>query len=98
MRLALGDAGLPAEAIGHINAHGTSTPLNDAVEAAAIPDVFGAQTPPVTSVKGTVGHMIGAAGAVSVLTSLLALQERLVPPTANFAKVDPEVTLDVVAD
>ncbi len=97
MRAALDDAGLTPQDIGHINAHGTSTPLNDAVEATAIGTVFGARLPPVTSVKGSIGHLIGAAGAVGALVSLLALRDGHVPPTANFEKSDSEVSLDVVA-
>ncbi|HZN14518.1 MAG TPA: beta-ketoacyl-ACP synthase II [Acidimicrobiales bacterium] len=96
MQLALEDAGLAPDAVGHVNAHGTSTPLNDAAEAAAISKVFGENTP-VTSTKGVTGHLIGAAGAVECVAALLACANRLVPPTANHERTDPEITVDVVA-
>src|SRR5213078_2448094 len=72
MQLALDDAGLAPSAIGHVNAHGTSTPLNDAAEAEAIIKVFDGSTPPVTSTKGVTGHLIAAAGAVEAVASVLA--------------------------
>lgn len=97
MELALEDAGLRPSDIGHVNAHGTSTPLNDAAEAAALGKVFGGNVPPVTSVKGATGHLIGAAGAVEAVVSLLSLRHGLVPPTANHETTDPEIPLDVVA-
>jgi 3-oxoacyl-[acyl-carrier-protein] synthase II len=80
-----------------VNARGTSTPLNDASEAEAIVKVFGESPPPVTSTKGVTGHLIGAAGAVETVASLLALRDGLVPPTANHERSDPEITIDVVA-
>ena len=88
--------GFGAEDVGHVNAHGTSTPLNDAAEAAAINKVFGDKTP-VTSTKGVTGHLIGAAGAAECVAALLACRERTVPPTANHHRTDPEITVDVVA-
>ena len=96
MRRALADAGLDPSAIAHINAHGTSTPLNDAAEAAAIGNVFDGYAPVVTSTKGVTGHMIGAAGAVEAIAAILAMQRGEVPPTANLETLDPEVALDVV--
>ena len=96
MQLALDDAGLLAGAIGHVNAHGTSTPLNDAAEAEAIRKVFGDAPPPVTSTKGTTGHMIAGAGAVEAVISLLALREGRVPPTANLEHLGDDIELDVV--
>lgn len=96
MQLALDDAGLAPNAIGHINAHGTSTPLNDACEAEAIAKVFGESAPPVTSTKGVTGHLIAAAGAVETVISLLAARDGIVPPTANFNRPDEGVTIDVV--
>ncbi len=95
MQLALDDAGFEPGAIGHINAHGTSTPLNDAAEAAAIAKVFGGHSPIVTSTKGVTGHMIGAAGAAEAVAAVLAICNGTVPPTANLEQLDPMITLDV---
>jgi beta-ketoacyl-acyl-carrier-protein synthase II len=99
IRRALEDAALPPEAVGHVNAHGTSTPLNDVAEARALRAVFGDHTDAiaVTSTKGVTGHLLGAAGAVEAVFALLALREGLVPPTANLVQQDPEIHLDVVA-
>jgi 3-oxoacyl-[acyl-carrier-protein] synthase II len=97
MQLALDDAGLAPSAIGHVNAHGTSTPLNDASEAEAIIKVFDGSPPPVTSTKGVTGHLIAAAGAVEAVASVLAVRDGQAPPTANHERTDPEITLDVVA-
>jgi 3-oxoacyl-[acyl-carrier-protein] synthase II len=97
MLAALDDAGIASSAIGHVNAHGTSTPLNDATEAEAITKVFGDSSPPVTSIKGCTGHLIGAAGAVEAIASLLAMADGVVPPTANHEASEPAITLDVVA-
>src|ERR1700739_2481225 len=94
---ALPDAGLPPPDIRHINAHGTSTPLNDAAEAEAINKVFGAPGPVVTSIKGVTGHALGAAGAIEAVASVLTLINRLIPPTAGLSQLDPEIRLDVVA-
>ncbi len=91
MRLALADAGLEPRDIGHINAHGTSTPLNDAAEAHAIAEVFGLDGPPVTSTKGVTGHALGAAGALEAVAAVLAIQKRLIPPTFGTTAVDPEL-------
>jgi 3-oxoacyl-[acyl-carrier-protein] synthase II len=98
MHLALDDAGLAPTAIGHVNAHGTSTPLNDAAEAEAVMKVFGDQPPPVMSVKGVTGHLVGAAGATEAVASILAVQSGTVPPTANFERLGDDITLDVIAD
>ena len=97
MELALEDAGLSPADIGHVNSHGTSTPLNDASEAEAIIKVFGGSPPPVTSTKGVTGHLIGAAGAVEAVASLVAAREGTAPPTANHDHTDPAISLDVVA-
>ena len=97
MELALDDAGLVVGDIGHVNAHGTSTPLNDAAEASAVAKVFGPGAVPVTSTKGALGHLVGAAGAVEAVASLLAMAEGVVPPTANHQVLDPELEIDVVA-
>ena len=74
MELALADAGLEPGDIGQINAHGTSTPLNDAAEAEAIAKVFGTPGPPVTSTKGVTGHALGAAGALEAVAVLLSMR------------------------
>ena len=97
MQLALDDADLSADAIGHVNAHGTSTPLNDAAEAEAIRKVFGGRSLPITSTKGVTGHMIAGAGAAEAVISLVALREGLVPPTANLEQLGDDIDLDVVA-
>ena len=96
MQLALEDAGLAASQIGHVNAHGTSTPLNDAAEAEAIRKVFGESPPPVTSTKGVTGHLIGAAGATEAVACLLAMRNGSVPPTANLERLGDDIQLDVV--
>jgi 3-oxoacyl-[acyl-carrier-protein] synthase II len=94
MKLALEDAGLDAGDISQINAHGTSTPLNDAAEAEAVLKVFGEQAPPVTSIKGVTGHPLGAAGALEAAAVLLSFRHGEIPPTANTADVD--LGIDVV--
>lgn len=96
MNLALDDAGLDPSQITQINAHGTSTPLNDAAEAAAITAVFGASSVPVVSTKGVTGHALGAAGALEAAAVVLSMQHRMIPPTANTAACDPELTIDLV--
>ncbi|MFF8314486.1 beta-ketoacyl-[acyl-carrier-protein] synthase family protein [Streptomyces lydicus] len=93
---ALGDAGLEPGDIGHINAHGTSTVLNDRAEALALRQVF-RRPPPVTAVKGALGHAAGGAGAIEAACTVLALQEQVVPPTANLRCLDPDIELDVVS-
>ena len=95
IELALADAGVAPSAIGHVNAHGTSTPHNDSAEAAAIAKVFGAGGVPVTSGKGVTGHLIGAAGAVEGVAALLSVDRGIVPPTANHHHTD--LPVDVVA-
>lgn len=97
MEQALADAGVPASAVGQINAHGTSTPLNDAAEAEAIAKVFGGDGPPVTSIKGVTGHSLGAAGALEAAASVLSIQRGLIPPTMGTTTVDPDIPgIDVV--
>jgi 3-oxoacyl-[acyl-carrier-protein] synthase II len=96
MKLALDDAGLAPSDIAQINAHGTSTPLNDAAEAAAITEVFGARSVPVVSTKGVTGHALGAAGALEAAAVLLSFEHRLVPPTAGTTAIDPEFDIDLV--
>ena len=96
MELALADAGVSPGDIGHINAHGTSTPLNDLAEAQAIEKVFGSPAPPVTSIKGVTGHALGGAGAIEAVATALTIDRRLIPPTAGYEQPDPEIHLDVV--
>jgi len=96
MQLALDDAGIGPEDIGHVNAHGTSTPLNDAAEAEALHKVFGDTPPPVTAPKGVLGHMIGGAGAAEAVISLLILRDEVLPPTANLTTIGDDIGLDVV--
>jgi 3-oxoacyl-[acyl-carrier-protein] synthase II len=96
MRLALHDAGLDPADILHINAHGTSTPLNDAAEAHAMNVVFGASRPAVTSTKGVTGHALGAAGALEAAAVLMAFDKKLIPPTAGTTALDPELDIDLV--
>jgi 3-oxoacyl-[acyl-carrier-protein] synthase II len=97
MNLALDDAGLSAADIPSVNAHGTSTPLNDAAEAEAIAKVFGATGPPVTSFKGVTGHSLGAAGALEAVGIVLGMQKGLIPPTAGYETPDPEMApIDLV--
>ncbi|MBS1265897.1 MAG: 3-oxoacyl-[acyl-carrier-protein] synthase 2 [Acidimicrobiaceae bacterium] len=91
MELALEEAGISPEAVTHINAHGTSTPLNDMAEAEAVNKLFGSSGPLMTSTKGITGHALGAAGALEAVAVVLAMQKGLVPPTAGFATPDPEM-------
>ncbi|MCU0268733.1 MAG: beta-ketoacyl-ACP synthase II [Acidimicrobiales bacterium] len=91
MRLALDEAGLAPADIVHVNAHGTSTPLNDRAEAEAIAALFGSPGPAVTSIKGVTGHALGAAGAIEAVAVVLSMQHRLLPPTAGFEQQDPEL-------
>lgn len=96
MNLALDDAGLQASDITLINAHGTSTPLNDAAEATAMTHIFGPHGVPVTSGKGVTGHALGAAGALEAAQVLLSMQHKLIPPTAGTTQLDPTMTIDLV--
>lgn len=96
MQLALEDAGISPQQIAQINAHGTSTPLNDAAEAEAMSVIFGPKAVPVTSGKGVTGHALGAAGALEAASVLLSFEHKLIPPTAGTTTVDPSMTIDVV--
>jgi 3-oxoacyl-[acyl-carrier-protein] synthase II len=98
MRLALESAKMSPEQIGYINAHGTSTPYNDANETKAIKAVFGdhARKLPVSSTKSMTGHMLGAAGGAEAVIGALALLRGILPPTINYENPDPECDLDYV--
>ncbi len=96
MELALDDAELQPGDIRQINAHGTSTPLNDEAEAQAVVAVFGAAPPPMTSGKGVTGHALGAAGALEAASVLLSMDRRLIPPTAGTTQLSPEMAIDLV--
>ncbi len=100
MSLALRAAALPSARIGYINAHGTGTLANDAAETAAIKQVFGEQAYriPVSSTKAMHGHLLGAAGALELIATLLALEQRTLPPTINLQLPDPACDLDYLAD
>jgi 3-oxoacyl-[acyl-carrier-protein] synthase II len=98
MKLALQNANLQTTNIGYINAHGTSTPLNDKSETAAIKTVFGEQAYniPVSSTKSMTGHLLGASGAIEAVFCILALRDEVLPPTINYRTPDPECDLDYV--
>lgn len=98
MRFALEDAQMQPSDIKHINAHGTSTPLNDLAESKAMKKVFGEFRPIVTSIKGVTGHSLGAAGALEAAASVMSIERKLIPPTRNTKNVDPEIDLDIVLD
>ena len=98
MRLALDDAELDARDVRAVNAHGTSTPLNDAAEAAALRTVFGSAGVPVSSIKGVTGHGLGAAGALEAASVLLSFVHRELPPTMGTTEVDPDLELDLVLE
>ena len=96
---ALSDAGLSASDIVHVNAHATSTPQGDIAESTAIVGALGSHTEnvAVTGTKSMTGHLLGGAGAVESIFTVLALRDRLVPPTANLHNLDPQINLDIVA-
>ncbi|HHW44982.1 MAG TPA: beta-ketoacyl-ACP synthase II [Desulfotomaculum sp.] len=98
MRLALLDAGVAPESVDYINAHGTSTPLGDKLETAAIKQVFGdhAKKLVVSSTKSMTGHLLGAAGGLEAVASVLAIDRGVIPPTINYEEPDPECDLDYV--
>jgi 3-oxoacyl-[acyl-carrier-protein] synthase II len=98
IELALEDAGITADEVAHVNAHGTSTPLNDLAEAEAIYKVFGRPGPPVTSIKGVTGHSLGAAGAIEAVACALSIDRGVIPPTVGLEQQDPEIHLDIVRD
>lgn len=98
MRMALEDASLPADAIGYVNAHGTSTQANDGSETRALKSVFGphAYSLAVSSTKSMTGHTLGAAGAVEAIVCVLAMRDGVLPPTINLEDPDPQCDLDYV--
>ncbi len=96
MRDALHMAGLEPRDVDYINAHGTSTPLNDKAEAVAIREVFGDYKVPVSSTKSMIGHLIGAAGAVEAVACALAMEKQIIPPNINYETPDPEIDLNIV--
>jgi len=98
MSAGLARAGVEAGEVGWVSAHGTGTPLSDAAEALALHRVFGAQPPPVSSVKGVLGHSLGAATAVEAVVAVCALRDRLLPPNGGVDEVDPALELDVVGE
>ena len=98
MQLALDDAKIQPKDVGYINAHGTSTPYNDKFETLAIKTVFKeqAQKVPISSTKSTTGHLLGAAGGVEFVACVLAIQEKVLPPTINQETPDPDCDLDYI--
>jgi 3-oxoacyl-[acyl-carrier-protein] synthase II len=98
MRMAIKDAGLRPEEIDYINAHGTSTPLNDVTETLAIKTVFGehAKKVPISATKSMTGHLLGAAGSTEAIFTVLAIRDGIIPPTINYEEPDPECDLDYV--
>lgn len=101
MRAALEEGGFSASDLGHVNAHGTGTPANDSTEAKALAVLCGddaARRVPVVSVKGTTGHMLGAAGAVEAIVCALSVERSCVPPTAGYAQPDPDCPLNVLTE
>lgn len=98
MNMALLEAGLEPQMIDYFNAHGTGTKLNDEVEAIALQKVFGdySHTLPVTSIKGTIGHMLGACGLVEIVANVLSLRHQIVPPTANLSSLDVRCPLNII--
>ncbi|HEV8154326.1 MAG TPA: beta-ketoacyl synthase N-terminal-like domain-containing protein, partial [Gaiellales bacterium] len=98
MRAALDSSGVAPEEVDYVNAHGTSTPYNDAAETLAIKTVFGAHAyeMAVSSIKSMIGHLFGAAGAIEALASALTIHQGVIPPTINYRTPDPECDLDYV--
>ncbi len=98
IRAALGDSGLAPQAIDYVNAHGTSTPLNDASETLSIKTVFGehAYRLAISSTKSMTGHLMGAAGAIEGVFAILAIRDQILPPTINYETPDPACDLDYV--
>lgn len=95
MRAALRNGGVAADQVGYVNLHGTATPANDTAECTAVLDVFGSDTP-ASSLKGMIGHTLGAAGAVEAVMCAIALEENLVPGNVGLERLDPVITCNVV--
>ncbi len=98
MRMAIKDAGLKPEDVDYINAHGTSTPLNDLTETIAIKKVFGdrAKKVPISGTKSMTGHLLGAAGSTEAIFTILSIRDGIMPPTLNYEEADPQCDLDYV--
>ncbi|HYA93823.1 MAG TPA: beta-ketoacyl-ACP synthase II [Thermodesulfobacteriota bacterium] len=98
MKMAIKDAGLAPEDVDYINAHGTSTPLNDLTETVAIKSVFGshAKKVPISATKSMTGHLLGAAGSTEAIFTVLAIRDGIIPPTINYEEPDPQCDLDYV--
>jgi 3-oxoacyl-[acyl-carrier-protein] synthase II len=99
MKMAIADAGVEPTEVGYVNAHATSTPLGDAAETRVIKIALGeehARRTPISSTKGATGHTFGAAGAIEAAFTIMALRERVVPPTINYEQADPACDLDYV--
>ena len=98
MKMAIKDAGLKPEDVDHINAHGTSTSLNDLIETLAIKTVFGyhAKKIPISATKSMTGHLLGAAGSTEAIFTILAIRDGIMPPTINYEEPDPQCDLDYV--
>ena len=98
MKMAIKDARLKPEDVEYINAHGTSTPLNDLTETIAIKKVFGdrAKKIPISATKSMTGHLLGAAGSTEAIFTILAIQDGIIPPTINYEEPDPQCDLDYV--
>lgn len=96
IRMALEEAGMVSEEVTYVNAHGTSTRLNDLAETKALRRVFGDSVPPTSSVKSMVGHLIGAAGALEAAVTAMVISREVLTPTINYATPDPEIDIDVV--
>lgn len=93
---ALHDAGILPADVDYVNAHGTSTPAGDLAESRALRRLFGDNVPPVGSIKGTVGHLLGAAGATEAIVCVEAMQRGVLPPSVNYLEPDPEIDLPVI--
>lgn len=98
LQMAIEDAGITPDMIGYVNTHGTSTPLNDPLETKSIKKVFGDNVKdiPVSSTKSMTGHLLGAAGGIEAIISILAIRDGFLPPTINLQEPDPECDLDYI--